>query len=553
MTDLLKFKGWHQPNASQDTGSLDMQGAQRFGTRNTVAILTMLAITFGQAGAAFAEEGHTPWYMKMMGFDYHSSRISDVAVPEISASLIPPRPARLELGNDFVGTGPISKGWELPTGAVWTPSFLIFGSYRTALQRFAPLDEEDDLSEWANRLDIFGNLILSGTERITARLRPLDEGFTGPAPQSGRFTGYYFNPTPLPQFASRKSGGDGKTEFNGDLINLFFEGDIGEIFPNLNPSDSLPLDISFTVGRQALFYQEGLLIFDTMDAVGVTKNSIRLPGTSNLQIAFVYAWNEINRGDNFEHRILANGTPDPERKERDLDLYGLFFAVDTPWSTINLDFVYVQDNTDDQDGLYGGISFVQRVGHLQTAIRMLASVAVDEPAPRLSVPAQAAQGIFNTGPTSAVDTGFVIFAELGWTPPHSHNWVYLNQWFAVNDYTPAARTPGTGGPVGRGGLLTAGQGLGRYAAPIANFAQDVYAGVLGYQMILDGLASRRQLVLELGWRQDLNNVNQRQGAILARFQQAFGQHTLLQLDLFGRVQQKESPGWGGRIEWRYAF
>ncbi len=538
---MLHFKIWHQPNASQDTGSLDMQGAQafRFGsvTRSMLVTFVIVAIGFGDAGAAFAaaeseEEHHTPWPLSWMGFDYHSSRMTDVAVPEIDSSFIPARPRRLELGNAFVGTGPISKGWELPTGAIWTPSLLFFGSYRTALQRFAPLDEEDDLSEWANRLDIFGNLILSGTERITARLRPFDEGFTGPAPQSGRFTGYYFNP-----------GGDGKKEFNADLINLFFEGDIGEMFPNLDPEDILPLDISFTVGRQALFYQEGLLIFDTMDAVGVTKNSIRLPGMSNLQIAFLYAWNEINRGDNFERRINENGTQG--EGYRNLDLFGLFFAVDSPWSTINLDFVYVKDNSDDQDGMYGGISFVQRVGHLSTAIRMLGSVAIDEPAPRI--------GMNNMGPTSAVDTGMVIFGELGWTPPHSANYVYLNQWIGINDYTPAARTPGTGGPMGRAGLLTAGQGLGRYAAPISNFAQDVYAGVFGYQMILDGLAARRQLVFEIGWRQDLNNANTRAGATLLRFQQAFGQHTLMQLDLFGRVQQKESAGWGGRMEWRYAF
>lgn len=522
-----------------------MKRAQAFGlgslTRSMIVMFTVAAIGVGHAGIALADEDHhTPWPLSWMGFDYHSSRVSDESVPEIDFTFIPARPRRLELGNDFVGTGSISKGWTLPTGAVWTPSLLFFGTYRTALQRFAPLDEDNDLSEWANRLDIFANLILSGTERITARLRPFDEGFTGPAPQSGRFTGYYFNP-----------GGDGKKEFNADLINLFFEGDISEMFPNLDPEDRLPLDIAFTVGRQALFYQEGLLIFDTMDAVGVTKNSIRLPGTSNLQISFLYAWNEINRGDNFETRISANGVPNG--RARKLDLYGLFFAVDSPWSTINLDFVYVRDRSDSQDGLYTGISFVQRVGHLSTAIRMVASIAIDEDAPRLSVPAQAMQGIFNTGPTSAVDTGLVIFAELGWTPPHSTNYVYLNQWIGINDYTPAARTPGTGGPMGRAGLLTAGQGLGRYAAPIANFAQDVYAGVLGYQMILDGLASRRQLVFEIGWRQDLNNVNTRAGATLLRFQQAFGQHTLMQLDLFGRVQQKESAGWGGRMEWRYTF
>ena len=72
---------------------------------------------------------------------------------------------------------------------------------------------------------------------------------------------------------------------------------------------------------------------------------------------------------------------------------------------------------------------------------------------------------------------------------------------------------------------------GRLAPPPSSFAQDVYVAILGYQMILDGAASRRQLVLEMGIRQDLNNQNTRVGSSLLRFQQAFGQHTLLQLDL----------------------
>ncbi|MHC4092951.1 MAG: hypothetical protein ACYSVY_22195, partial [Planctomycetota bacterium] len=291
-----------------------------------------------------------------------------------------------------------------------------------------------------------------------------------------------------------------------------------------------PLDISFTVGRQALFYQEGILVFDTMDVVGVTKNSIRLPGTSNLQVSFLYAWNEINRGDNFE--------------VNNLDMYGVFFAIDSPWSTINLDVIYADDNEDDEDGFYVGLSFVQRVGHLSTAFRAVASIATDEQPDRIGG---------GTGPTSAVDTGVVLFGEIGWTPPHTRNWLYLTMFLGINDYTPAARTPGTGGPMGRAGLLFAGQGLGRYAAPVANFAQDVVGGTLGYQMILDGPAARRQLILELGGRQDTNGADTATLASLLRFQQAFGRHTLLQLDLFGAVGDQRSPGWGGRVEWRYTF
>ena len=40
----------------------------------------------------------------------------------------------VELGNDFLGQGTLGDGIELPTGAVWRPSLLVFGTLRSALQ-----------------------------------------------------------------------------------------------------------------------------------------------------------------------------------------------------------------------------------------------------------------------------------------------------------------------------------------------------------------------------------------------------------------------------------
>ena len=68
--------------------------------------------------------------------------------------------------NPFLGVGQITPGFETPFGAVWQPSLIVYGEYRTAIQTFNDGDRE--ISEWANRLDLFTNLYLTPTERISA-------------------------------------------------------------------------------------------------------------------------------------------------------------------------------------------------------------------------------------------------------------------------------------------------------------------------------------------------------------------------------------------------
>ena len=40
----------------------------------------------------------------------------------------------VELGEPFLGTGTLKPGFRLPTGAVWQPALLLFGTFRTAVQ-----------------------------------------------------------------------------------------------------------------------------------------------------------------------------------------------------------------------------------------------------------------------------------------------------------------------------------------------------------------------------------------------------------------------------------
>ncbi|MCA1702000.1 MAG: hypothetical protein LC808_01505 [Actinobacteria bacterium] len=107
----------------------------------------------------------------------------------------------LEIGDPFLGRGPIEPGIKTPTGQMLQPWFLLFGTFRTALQSF----ESGDVNtvEWANRLDLHGNLNLSGTERLLFSMRPIDR-------ETGGYTGYNFEPEEgegwQEDFNARRSG-----------------------------------------------------------------------------------------------------------------------------------------------------------------------------------------------------------------------------------------------------------------------------------------------------------------------------------------------------------
>jgi len=414
-----------------------------------------------------------------------------------------PRPI-LELGDPFLGEGPIGRGFVTPTGAVWQPSLVVFGQYRSALQTFN--DGEETFTEWVNRLDVFANLQLSGTERVLVGLRPLD--------QDNEFTGYFFEPD-----GARQSGWDDGA--NGEITHLFFEGDFGEVFPGLDPQDRGQLDLGFSVGRQPLFYQEGLLINDRVDAVGITKNSIFIKGFSNLQVTALYGWNEVNRGNNVE--------------DDKAHLFGFFAEADTGSSTLNLDAVYIYDNDfrkDNTDALFLAGSAVQRIGKVNTSFRALTSIPLDEE-------------------SAVTGRGALLFTELAYTPAHSVDILYFNGFWAIDEFSSAARGPSTGGPLGRTGLLFAAVGLGRYGAPLGNDAQHAVGAALGYQHFFN--EKRSQIVVEAGFRSDTKDSDQGAVAIASRFETAIGRNNILRLDAFIAGQESRGPASGARVEWLIKF
>lgn len=434
-----------------------------------------------------------------------TSRLSDEPISYRGDNELPlPTPPIFELGDVFLRPGNIKPGFELPTGAVWQPRFWVFGTIRSSLATFdnggsasRPIKQQ---SEWFNRADIFGNLQLTGSERLLIGFQPMNV--------QRRFTGYRIKP-------DRVANGF-QNEFNSNVRTLFFEGDIGQIFPRLDRNDTHQYDIGFAVGRQEMSFQGGMLLNDTLDALGVTKNNMRIEGwdwLNNLRVTGLAALNDVN---------------DPNA-----NVYGLFTSLDTVFgnriaSTIDIDVTYVNGYKDRPGDLWsGGISATQRIGRFNNTLRILGSYA---PGAR----------------TAFSNNGTLVFNELSWDPYGTHNLAYVNMFWGNDQFRSAARGPLAGGPLGRVGLLFAARGVGTYPAPLNNVADDAIGGAVGYQMFFDD--NRRQITVEAGGRHEFNSNRFDSAAIGVRMQQALGRRYILDVEAYGVARKNADNGGGLRVE-----
>lgn len=426
------------------------------------------------------------------------SRISDEQIPVIPERF-PQRPKPpVELGDKILGQGPINNGFQIPTGATWQPSLWAFGNWRTAVQTFD--NSANVSSEIATRMDLFTNLRLTGTERIVLGLRPFDQG--------GQFTRYTFEPETSEDFYD---------ETNAEVERLFFEGDFSELFPRLGRNGGQPRQLGFVIGRQPLFIQEGIMINDSVDAFGITRNNFPVRGTSNFRVSALVAWNQVHRNNN---------TEDPTA-----ELYGLFTEWDRLSHTYNIDIAHVTADDITGSGTFIGIQRRANKGRFNTNLSVNASFATEEDTPEMS-------------------DGVLIFGELSFDRQGGVNLFYTNAFVAIDNYSSAARGPANGGPLGRLGLLYAAVGLGSYKAALSNRAGEAYGFATGYQHFFN---VRRQLIVELGARADTGDKDLTTAALGLRFQQALGQHFLLQADAFTAYQEDLDEKFGSRVEIRYKF
>lgn len=454
--------------------------------------------------AAFAQDDG--FYL---GEGVDTSPLATTAAPYKSDDGIPKRPRLpIEIGDPFLSTGPLYRGFTLPWGATWQPRLWIFGTYRSAVQSYDTgiAGKNKFISEWANRLDLNINLQLTGTERLVVGLRPLDRD------QSGAFSGATISP-------SGKAGG--VNQINGNVRTMFFEGDLGSTLPFLDKIGTHPLDFGYAIGRQPVFYQNGMLINDVIDSVGLVRNSIHTVGSSNARVTFMY-------GDNLLHRPSL-----PTRPVR-ADLYGLFSTIDVEETTFDLDMVYVSDSPVNGNGLYLGGSMIRRWNLLNVALRVNNSISTNKE-------------------TTASTNGTLISGEFSAEVPGSDDIVYLNPYVATGAFTQASRDPIVAGPLGPLGILYAAFGLGTNASALSGAAQNVAGAALGYEAFWDN--KRRNITFEIGGREKTGYAPGAFNALGfgAQFQQALGHHMQFQLNAYTAVQDHHDNDYGLRSEILYQF
>lgn len=471
-------------------------------------------------------EATEPWYnwfwplgdrveVKTLNDDYVPFRTESSPIP---TDRLPARPElAVEVGNGFLDTGKLDEGFEVPIiGAVWQPRLWAYAINRTAFQSYnngAPGNVRE--TEIANRLDLFVNLQLTGTEKLLVGLRSLDNN------RPDKFTRY--------TFSGRNEGFN--EELNLGLETLFFEGDIGSLFPFLDQAGLKPIDYGFTVGRQPVIFQEGILINDTIDAVGIIRNNIPFPGTSNFRVSTMWGWNRLDRND--------------AGRDSDQNMFGTFIAADTHLSTYNLDMIYVDDNARDgleADGFYIGASAIQRLPFfygISTAFRVNASFALDDKVP------SAVGG-------SVVGDGVLLTAEFSKTVKGSDDIVYFNPFLGIGNYTQAGREAVVGGPLANTGILFASPNLSTYLSELNPFiVDDVIGAAIGYQAFFDH--GRRNLIMEIAGRKDLSGNGFDSLGFGLQLQQAVGQHFQFTYEAFYTLNEDRDDGLGGRVEMQIVY
>jgi len=423
------------------------------------------------------------------------ARLEDEQI-ELAQDIPKRTPPIIEWGDKLLGQGPINPGIPLGTGAVLQPSLWAFGVMRTAYQTVERPDGTH--SQWVNRLNLFGNFKLTGTDRIVVGMRPLDE--------KGVFSGRQYDNGGNP-------GNDWIDGANADIRTLYFEGDLSELFPDSGDGGEQPHHIGIVLGRQPLAVQQGILINDTIDAIGLARTNIPLKGTSNFRISGLFAWDEVNRNNHVE--------------DNDAWMLAFFSEADTYRRTINFDAVYIgSDSETHGSGLFLAASHFRPIYRYNSTVRVAYSKAMDEE-------------------SGAVADGFVLFNELSWHLGDRSDILYFNSFYGIDRFTSAARAPGTGGPLGKTGLLFASPGMGFYPAPLGNSAEDSLGSSFGYQYFPQ---TGRQLVMEVGARTQTEGSSNTQWGALFRFQQALTRRLVVQVDGFYADVEGQDSGWGSRLE-----
>lgn len=422
---------------------------------------------------------------------------------------VPVQRPGIEWGRQFYAPGMLEPGGRIFGEFNLThPMFLLYGDFRTGFG--VGENAADSFNNLAARLNLDLDFWITSTERF--------HGFIGPLNNGNQFTQVNFD------------GGDLDFEgvFNANLVNGYFEGDLGYMMGGLtnNPAQ---FDLPVAAGLMPLLYQNGIWMEDVVTGVALAQNAkhSRLLKWSNFDATVFAIFDQMNSPvfGNDNHAGQALGTA---------------WFIDAYGGYIETGYAYIHDRKDLGRSYHNAtIAFTRRYfDRISNSVRFIVNTGQDLPKNQRTA-----------------DGGLVIL-ENSWITANPLTFVpYMNVFYGYGRPQSVARAGGAGGILRNVGITFETDGLNGYPT-LDDSAINTVGGAVGVNLL--GASLNRQLILEAsivhGYGSDANRVtNGDQYGVGARYQFPISHATLLRFDTMYGFRASDNDLYGARAEFRYKF
>lgn len=427
-----------------------------------------------------------------------------------------PRPL-LELGRAIYKAGPLQRsGTALGLKNPVDQSFSVYGDMRVGTARNINGAARNNIA--AARLNLDVDYRFTGTERVHAFFRPLDNGT--------EFTRCEFNGS---------TNCTGVFDITPDA--LFFEGDFAAISSGLTNKEQ-GFDMAFAVGKMPLLFQNGLWFEDVITGVAATlpaKNSAAL-GISNMDITFFAGAN------NTSGAVRADPTkPLLNVQKKQANIYGMTTFIEANEGYWELGYAYTDTtgSTNATDRSYHnlGLAFTRRYGGwLSNSIRVINNFGQNP----------------DGGAAKTADGTLFVLENSFVTSSPSTLVPYLNMFYGKGKPQSASRAADAGGILKNVGINFETDGLTGFPK-LTDAVDDMWGGAFGVEYLF-GL--NRQLVIEAATTQRARNTSTlvgREVALGMRYQFPLDQAWIFRTDAIVADRENTRNLAGLRFELRRKF
>jgi len=440
-------------------------------------------------------------------------------------------PAIAELGRDLYGSGEVPEAWNIfgkknPT----FNRFIVSGDFLLAAN-YADNGDQNNIGQLAAQLNLDLDWKITGTERIHAFIRPLED-------PNNRKTRYTFS-------GGVGNGLNDEDDFNPEVYfnpeALFLEGDLGSIWAGITGEDPA-FDLPFAVGLIRLFFQNGIWVDDFFTGLAFTIPAMNSPllGISNMDITFFAGFDEIE--------TFAIGGQNVNEQDAKIFGFTMFIEALEGYWEVGYGYTYFDDNVngnnatlaatnnaDDDELDYHSITiaYSRRYGGIiSNSIRFMANVG-------------------QTGGTQTAD-GFLVLVENSFITSLPSTLIpYFNMFMGYNN---PVRLAGQNDILQNTGINFEDD-FSNNLTTLNNTAQDTYGAALGVEYLF---SLDKQIVVELAYLREFENgdnavVDEWQAGGAIRFQMPINNATILRADAQYSINNGQSDISSIRLEIRRKF